>query len=245
MRCDSLKLRFQVVTIVLASALCAAAAAKDARLKARPTKPSEACVPGLHPLGFGEDRGGQFFIPAAAASGKRLPLIVFLHGAARDSREGLRAMQDNAEREGFLLLVPESRGTTWDAISGSFGPDVGFIDRALEQVFRQCAVDGRHITLAGFSDGASYALSLGLANGDLFSRIIAFSPGFIVPTERFGMPWIFIAHGTRDRILPIDKTSRRFVQSLENAGYSVRYREFDGPHAIVREVVEQALRWVR
>lgn len=32
---------------------------------------------------------------------------------------------------------------------------------------------------AGFSDGASYALSLGLPNGNLFSHIVAFSPGFM------------------------------------------------------------------
>lgn len=32
---------------------------------------------------------------------------------------------------------------------------------------------------AGFSDGASYALSLGQPNADVFSHIIAFSPGFM------------------------------------------------------------------
>jgi phospholipase/carboxylesterase len=35
------------------------------------------------------------------------------------------------------------------------------------------------VALGGFSDGASYALSLDLTNGDLFASLIAFSPGFI------------------------------------------------------------------
>ena len=39
---------------------------------------------------------------------------------------------------------------------------------------------------SGFSDGASYALSLGAANGDLFTHIAAFSPGFMRPPVSVG-----------------------------------------------------------
>lgn len=171
--------------------------------------------------------------------------MIFLHGATHDSNEALEAMQSQAESGGFLLLAPESRGTTWDAIRGDFGDDVEFISRAVESVFHQCAVDSGHITVAGFSDGATYALSLGLANGDLFSRVIAFSPGFIVPAAPNGKPQIFIAHGTRDRILPIDQTSRRIVPKLQDGGYIVSYHEFDGPHAMSRDMIEKAVRWAR
>jgi poly(3-hydroxybutyrate) depolymerase len=45
----------------------------------------------------------------------------------------------------------------------------------------QCTVDPQRICVSGFSDGASYALSLGLANGDLFTHVAAFSPGFMRP----------------------------------------------------------------
>jgi predicted esterase len=34
------------------------------------------------------------------------------------------------------------------------------------------------LAVSGFSDGASYALSIGPANGDLFTHVMAFSPGF-------------------------------------------------------------------
>ena len=240
-----MKWRFQAATIALATLWCITACATDARLKARPTKPSAACVPGLHGLGLGSERDGQFFIPATAANGKRLPLIVFLHGATQGSWLGIKALQEFAEKQGFLLLVPESRAMTWDAIRGDFGPDIDFLNRALAQVFQQCPVDPGKIALAGFSDGASYALSIGLANGDLFSRIIAFSPGFIVPAGASGKPLIFVSHGTRDRILPIEQTSRTLVSSLEAAGYHVTYREFDGPHAMPPDIVAQAVKWAR
>jgi phospholipase/carboxylesterase len=63
----------------------------------------------------------------------------------------------------------------------------------------------------GFSDGASYALSLGLTNGDLFRHVIAFSPGFMAPAARRGEPPVFVSHITRDGVLPIGVTSHRIV----------------------------------
>jgi phospholipase/carboxylesterase len=134
-----------------------------------------------------------------------------------------------------------STGPTWDVVLGGFGADVARIDRALRRVFRRCSVDPDRIAVAGFSDGASYALSLGLANGDLFRHVIAFSPGFIAPAPAHGMPTVFISHGTRDPVLPIEQTSRRIVPDLRRAGYDVRYREFDAGHAVLPALVRAAI----
>jgi predicted esterase len=144
---------------------------------------------------------------------------------------------------GFLLLVPDSRQQTWDVLLGGYGPDVTFIDRALAQTFSRYAVDPRHLAIGGFSDGASYALSLGLTNGDLFTHIIAFSPGFMAPARQQGSPRIYIAHGIHDTVLPIDRCSRRIVPQLQHAGYDLLYHEFDGPHTIPIEIVGEALTW--
>jgi phospholipase/carboxylesterase len=87
-------------------------------------------------------------------------------------------------------------------------------------------------------------LGLGLSNGDLFDSVLAFSPGFIPPgSNPTGKPRIFISHGTQDEILPIDSCSRRLVPELKRSGYSVNYREFDGPHTVPREIADQAFRW--
>jgi phospholipase/carboxylesterase len=132
---------------------------------------------------------------------------------------------------------------TWDLMRGGFGPDVRAIDAALAQLFQRCSIDHRHIAIGGFSDGATYALSLGVSNGDLFSTIIAVSPGYFAPGERRGKPTIFIAHGTRDQILPIDVASRQIVPQLKSEGYEVTYHEFDGPHTIKGDQVESAFTW--
>jgi phage tail protein X len=86
-------------------------------------------------------------------------------------------------------------------------------------------------------------LSLGLANGDLFGRVMAFSPGFNAPAPPQGHPCLFISHGTADTVLPIDQCSRGIVPRLRQAGYDVTYQEFDGPHTVPPETAEMAAGW--
>ena len=126
---------------------------------------------------------------------------------------------------------------------GRYGPNVAGIDRVMEQTFACYAVDPARVAIGGYSDGASYALSLGLANGDLFAHVLAFSPGFVAPAERVGSPRIFVCHGTRDGWLPVERCSRRIVPQLERAGYEVRYREIDGGHVVPPEIGREAADW--
>ena len=93
------------------------------------------------------------------------------------------------------------------------------------------------------SDGASYALALGRINGDLFSRVVAFSPGFVPPGRATGKPEIFITHGSDDRILPYESTSGRIAPALKRAGYLVTLRTFAGGHTVPAELAREAFRW--
>jgi phospholipase/carboxylesterase len=97
--------------------------------------------------------------------------------------------------------------------------------------------------VGGFSDGASYALSLGITNGGLFTHVLAFSPGFMAPTRQPDSPKIFISHGNRDEVLPIDACSRGLVPALESSGYEVLYREFPGGHTLPPAIRKEALGW--
>ena len=149
-----------------------------------------------------------------------------------------------ADEFGFVVVSPASEDGTWDAIRSGYGPDVRFIDQALATAFALRRVDARRIGVCGFSDGASYALGLGMSNGDLFSRVMAFSPGFVPPgAGKTGTPRIFISHGTSDQILPIESCSRRLVPEFRRAGYQVQFEEFDGPHTVPPEIARKAIEW--
>ena len=156
----------------------------------------------------------------------------------------LRRIGPAADQAGIAVLAPDSRGTTWDAIRERFGEDVAFLNRALEHVFERLPVDSAKLAIGGFSDGASYALSLGLANGDLFPRIVAFSPGFVLSTATHGHPRVFVSHGISDQILPIDQCSRVIVPRLRSMGHDVTFREFEGRHEMPAEIVRDGLHWM-
>src|SRR5205085_5654887 len=179
-----------------------------------------------------------------AAKDGKVPLLVFLHGATQSGEGMMRRIGPAADQAGVAVVAPDSRGTTWDAIRDGFGDDVRFLNRTLEHVFARLAVDPARVALGGFSDGASYALSLGLANGDLFPRVVAFSPGFVIPAAMHGRPRFFVSHGRSDQILPIDRCSRVIVPRLQALGYLVTFREFDGRHEMPPDVAAEGLRWM-
>lgn len=220
--------------------------AGQGRLRARPAPaaPLVGAAPlGLQPLGLESGRDGLLYVPAGYRPEQPAPLVLMLHGAHGNAHHGLDALRPIADAAGLILLAPDSRQQTWDVLRGGYGPDVAFIDQALVQTFARYAVDPAHIAAEGFSDGASYALSVGMTNGDLFTHVVAFSPGFAAPAEQRGAPRLFISHGTRDTVLPIDACSRRIVPLVQRAGYDVRYREFDGPHTVPPEIARAALDW--
>ncbi len=198
----------------------------------------------LQPLMLGAARESYLYVPATYRVERPAPLVLLLHGAGGHARQGLYQLRSLADEAGVVLLAPASREYTWDLlVDRRYGPDVTLVDRALEHVFSLYAVDTARIAVGGFSDGASYALSLGITNGDLFTHVLAFSPGFVAPAEQVGSPRIFVSHGTHDEVLPIDLCSRRIVPRLERAGYDVRYREFDGGHTISPEIALEAVDW--
>ncbi|AGP39686.1 alpha/beta hydrolase [Sorangium cellulosum] len=215
------------------------------RLRARPNaKPGGELSAGLRPLGRSPRRDGLLYVPAGYRPDRPAPLVVLLHGAGGSAHHGIALLRELADAAGLLLLAPDSRHSSWDIISDdAYGPDVAFLDGALEQLFGSAAVDPARIAIGGFSDGASYALSLGLTNGDLFTHVIAFSPGFMAPAEQRGRPRIFISHGAQDQVLRIDPCSRRLAPLIRVAGYDLRYQEFEGPHAVPPEIARDALRW--
>ncbi len=176
----------------------------DGRFFARPRKRAmtSSATPKPQPLALGKNRDGFFYNPARKDPA---PLLVYLHGAG-GSGDVMQYLTGHADSTGTVVITPDSRARTWGMMTGDEQADVEFINAALQKIFDTCPIDPARIGIGGFSDGATAALSWGLVNGDLFSAIVAFSPGGLVlagPPK--GKPRIFISHGVDDQILPIDR----------------------------------------
>lgn len=230
-------------------------------IDARPSATSTILTPGVHRIGRRQHRDGVLQLPAMEGDGS-LPLLVLFHGAGGSATELLRLLRIEAVSSRAAILAPDAEDRSWDALTPEsqtvldlvdmftgrrplrgFGPDVAFLNQGLAQVFSNVNIDPGNIAIGGFSDGATYALSLGLINGDLFRRIVAFSPGFILDGDRRGRPDVFISHGRRDAVLPINRTTRRIAQQLKQDGYSFTVREFDGGHDVLESIAREALEW--
>ena len=213
-----------------------------------------AATPGVQKLG-----GNAFFYRPAVASSLPRPLIILFHGAGMSARNFLDGARAEADRCGCLLLSVQSAGETWDTIGlvGAasrngrairdqlFGADADRIEQALSIALRAADVDRRSVVFAGFSDGASYALSLGLANPAIVRGVIAFAPGFhlepaaINPKQR-----LFIAHSPTDKILSFERTRDDTVASLKKAGFDLSFRTFEGGHRIDRALLSEGVDYV-
>lgn len=213
----------------------------EPRLHARPTLSTRTLDTGITRTMQG---GTEIvaYLPTSAALRDRVPVFVFLHGANRVVEpfvDGFRPLADSA---GVLVVAPYAAVGTWDAIRVAFGPDVQGLDRVLAWVFSVVPVDPSRIVLAGFSDGATYTLAIGRANGDLFTRLVAFSPGFAIAVDEIGKPPIVISHGTDDQVLPFANTRDVIVPGLKARGYDVEFVSFSGPHAVSLSVARTEFR---
>jgi phospholipase/carboxylesterase len=220
-------------------------AAMPAGLTARPaTAGVMALAAGKTPLAD----GAVAYVPESLPKGPR-PLIVLLHGAGGSATGFIDRFIPFADANGAILLAAKSRGPTWDLaprhdpLGGPlamksrpvirFGGDVARVDNALKDLFGKAEIDPRRVIVLGFSDGASYALSLGLANPQLFTAVLAFSPGFVVipalvaPSQR-----IFIAHGRQDQVLPFRVAEKDIAGLIASNGLKPRFRPFAGDHHI-------------
>jgi phospholipase/carboxylesterase len=200
------------------------------------------CAPGAHDLTLPNGQAARIQVgPAERGSGSALLLV--LHGAGGTPESALDAFRAGWDEPDLVLVAPQSKGDTWSVLRSEVDEDLETVNLALAQAYERCRIDRTRIGVGGFSDGATYALTLAVSNGDLFPAAIAFSPGGVLGGEQRGAPRIWISHGTADGVLPIATTGDAVAARLREAGYEVEYRRFAGGHEVTDELSAAAVRW--
>ena len=125
----------------------------------------------------------------------------------------------DVDRDGFVLLIPTTKGPTWDMIQDlqsrlgvemkvtpRYGKDLKALDEALADVFSKVAIDPARVGVMGFSNGATYGLiALALVIIYKATTLINFAQGemamfgafvvLVLATER-GLPmWLAVVVG--------------------------------------------------
>jgi len=201
--------------------------------------------------------GGAYAYLPKGRTGTPVPVLVALHGAGGQAADVLESFRDAADANGIVLVIPQSSKGTWDMIEDlksrlglemnvtpRYGKDLKALDTALADLFTKIAVDPARVGIMGFSDGATYALSVGTANPQLFHRVIAFSPGPAFLGKSAPDQFVFISHGEDDRVLPY-ATTRGHVAKLRVRNVPVEFEKFSGGHEVPKAIKEKAMAFFR
>ncbi len=164
----------------------------------------------------------------------------------------IEQFEAEADARGLVLLAPTSRGITWDSILSAKAPpspdsplaneeahrfgrtrDSDRVEAAITNLSKIIPVDRSRTAIAGFSDGATFALAMGLSRDHPFSAVIAWSPGIAIATDNPARARpVFISHGRKDAILSFDEDCGDIVPLVESEGARVTFLPFDGGHQI-------------
>lgn len=195
--------------------------------------------------------GAYAYLPPNRATPS--PVLIALHGAGGEASDILEGFKPGADAHGVVLVIPRSIKGTWDMVEDlksrlgaemnvqpRYGKDLEAIDRSLADLFTRVPVDRSRIGIMGFSDGASYALSVGTANPQLFSTVMAFSPGHSFPAKFDKRQRVFVSHGDKDQVLPF-ANARSLVARMRGRGMTVHFEPFEGRHEVPKAIREKAV----
>lgn len=195
------------------------------------------------------ERGGlSMYIPENLDKSKPAALVMALHGGTGHGSDMLWSWLREARSRGFVVIAPTSMGDTWPIM----GDDVEnpYLLNYLESASQYFTIDPDRVLLAGMSDGATYALQVGLRSQSPFTHIAAFS-GVLDPLLSINGEFefarnrrIYMVHGALDWMFPIDMAKLAHAQ-LSAAGADITYREItDLSHNFARAELPNLLNWL-
>lgn len=245
------RMRTVVAGLMIVLATPSFAATRSGRLETPP--PAAPPVTPETRSGVVQLAGGAYaYLPKGLDPSPR-PLLVALHGAGGEPADVLAAWRAHADAHRVVLLIPRSVKGTWDMVEDlksrlgaemnvqpRFGKDLQGIDDALADLFARVAIDPKQIGLVGFSDGASYAISVGTANPAMFRTIMALSPGHAFLARFEKSQRVFVSHGEKDQILPF-ANARAIVARLRARGMTVQFEPFEGRHEVPVAIRDKAI----
>lgn len=179
----------------------------------------------------GVERQFALYVPdSAKADGA--PMLVLLHGSGGEGSWMIRLWQADADREGIILVAPNSLHNDGWRI-GPDGPQ--FVCAAADDIAGRYHADRRRIYLFGQSGGAVFALHLAMLESRFFAAAAVHAGAF-----REARDFNAVAYATRKTPLAIvigDKDEYFAMSSvantervLERAGFPMQVTIMPGMH---------------
>ena len=191
------------------------------------------------------------------------PIIVLMHGFGASSKD-LAPLASAIDSRGYIYAFPQAPiemrmglggvGYAWAPISGegidqSINNSKNLIKKFLDELVKLYGNENTKLVLGGFSQGAMMALEVGLTLPDQICGLIScsgwiHSPQLDIEPDPNNKQDIYLAHGSLDDIVPIQK-SIEAMEKLSSMGYLTEFHEYDIAHEISQIEVSDISEWLK
>lgn len=167
-------------------------------------------------------------VPRSVRAGKRIPLVVALHGAGGNGRvmERYSGLTKVADARGYAIAYPDAEGKFWQlAPSGEQAhDDVTFIAALIDQLQRTTCIDPARVYATGVSNGGGLVARLGCELSDRFAAIAPVAGRYsVLPPCNPSQPVsVLEVHGTRDAAVSYSEVRPLLAQWRRLDGCSAR-----------------------
>ena len=196
---------------------------------------------------------------------EKAPLLIMLHGYG-SNEEDLFAFAEELPDEMFVISVrapysmPPYRyawyAINWTGNGGKFSDDEqainsrekisAFIDEAVETY----PVDGKNVTLVGFSQGCILSLAVALSYPEKVKNVIGLS-GYAnkdilkagYEENDFSHLSFYVSHGSADQVVPVD-WGRKTKPLLDSLKIENTYSEFPVGHGVAPQNFMELKQWL-
>jgi prenyltransferase beta subunit/predicted esterase len=206
---------------------------EDILIQDLPTpKLDDAATPGFHLRALDGGRKYAVWLPPGFDKSKKMPVILFLHGAGERGADGVAptragigpALLNSPGSFPAIVVLPQAE-RTWQAGSD----DANDALKALDAAIKDFGGDPDRVVLTGLSMGGMGTWSVGSANP---GRFLAFAPicgpgdpTKVVPALGNKPVWAFCGDGDNARFVA---GMRSMLTALRDAGNPARYTEYRG-----------------
>jgi polyhydroxybutyrate depolymerase len=190
---------------------------------------SQSSTRALHYHGL--ERSYRLHLPGAEDVNTPRPLLVALHGAGSNGTdfEKRTGFSPLADREGFVVVYPNSTGTRgrqWNSMWnwGETPDDSGFIAALIDSLLKEYALDPQRVFVTGHSGGAFMAYRVANEYPEKIAAIAANAGLVGLQGLRAGPPVsILHIHGTDDMRIPLTGMPQHGYPSVaEGLGWWIR-----------------------
>jgi predicted peptidase len=186
--------------------------------------------------------------PAKIESGKKYPVVLFLHGAGErgdDNQSQLKYLPEwmadakRRDQHPCFVIAPQCRAREqWSAANSGMKDSAGMPKEPTDQlkvaigildhVVKTNAVDEQRIYLTGLSMGGYGSWELAMRQPTRFAAVVPIcGGGDESQAEKIAKLPIWAWHGDADNAVPVVR-SQRMIEALKKAGGSPKYSELKG-----------------